>query len=117
MKSRITKIFLDFYTETFYFHLMKQMYVYILSNKKNGVLYIGVTNDLIRRIWQHKKKYFKSFTQKYNVDKLVYFESLDSEQNAIEREKQLKNWHRDWKVSLIEKNNPNWDDLYKEIIR
>ena len=95
---------------------MKQMYVYILSNQKRGTLYIGVTHDLIRRIWQHKKKYFKGFTQKYQVDKLVYFEIFEDEQNAIEQEKKLKNWHRDWKINLIEKNNPDWNDLYNKII-
>ena len=95
---------------------MKQMYVYILSNQKRGTLYIGVTNDLIRRIWQHKKKYFKGFTQKYGIDKLVYYEVFEDEQNAITREKKLKNWHRDWKINLIEKSNPDWNDLYDNII-
>lgn len=92
------------------------MYVYILTNRKNGVLYIGVTSNLIKRIWQHKKKFIKSFSQKYNLDKLVYFEVLEDEINAIKREKQLKNWHRDWKIKLIEKDNPDWDDLYQKIV-
>ena len=90
---------------------MKQYYVYILTNKSNRVLYIGVTNNLIRRILEHKKKEIKGFTQKYNCTKLVYYEATESVDGAIEREKQLKNWHRQWKINLITENNPDWEDL------
>jgi putative endonuclease len=74
-------------------------------------LYIGMTNDLKRRVFEHKAKLIKGFTQKYNITKLVYFESTENVCSAIKREKQLKNWHRDWKINLIESLNKNWDDL------
>ncbi len=90
---------------------MKQYCVYILASKKNGVLYIGVTNDLERRILEHKHKIDKGFATKYNVDQLVYFEQFSIIKDAIQREKQLKKWNRDWKIELIEKENPNWNDL------
>ncbi len=90
----------------------KTYFVYILTNRKCGVLYIGITNDLYRRIIEHKDKINKGFTSKYNIDKLVYYEGFNNPRNAIEREKQLKNWHRDWKINVIEKNNPNWIDLF-----
>ena len=86
-------------------------YVYILASKKNGVLYIGVTNDINRRVFEHKKKLVKGFSSRYNVDKLVYLESFLYIKEAIQREKQLKKWNRDWKIELIEKNNPEWNDL------
>ena len=88
-----------------------QYYIYILSNKKNGTLYIGVTNDLERRVFEHKNKPIKGFTKKYGLNKLVYFESHQFIDDAIKREKQLKNWNRQWKIALIEENNPNWNDL------
>jgi len=88
-----------------------QYYIYILSNKKNGTLYIGVTNDLERRVFEHKNKLIKGFTKKYGLNKLVYFESHQFIDDAIKREKQLKNWNRQWKIALIEENNPNWNDL------
>ena len=93
----------------------KNSYVYILCSKRNGTLYIGVTSNLIKRIWQHKNKVVEGFTKKYNVDKLVYYELTENIGTAINREKQLKNWHRDWKIKLIKKINPNFDDLYKFI--
>ncbi len=93
----------------------KTYYIYILTNKYNRVLYIGVTNDLKRRIYEHKGHYKKGFTQKYNVDKLVYFESFDHPLDAIKREKSLKNLLRRKKEELINKMNPEWNDLYKEI--
>lgn len=93
---------------------MKDYYVYILASKKNGVLYIGVTNNLLRRVYEHKNKLVKGFTEKYFVDKLVYFEQTDSIDAAINREKQLKRWKREWKIELIEKMNPEWKDLYYE---
>ncbi len=88
-------------------------YVYILSSRKNGTLYTGVTSNLTRRIWQHKKGINKGFTYRYNVDKLVYFEEHEDIQDAIAREKQIKNWQRAWKIQLIESVNPNWTDLYE----
>lgn len=92
-------------------------YIYILSNKYNNVLYIGVTNNLIRRIYEHKNKLVDGFTKKYSVDKLVYYESIMDVNIAITREKQLKNWRREKKLSLINKDNPEWKDLYDEICR
>jgi putative endonuclease len=88
-----------------------QYFVYILSNFTNTTVYIGVTNDLETRVRQHKDKLVKGFTQKYNVDKLVYFEEYNDISRAIAREKQLKNWQRAWKDELIEKDNPNWMDM------
>ena len=89
-------------------------YVYILASKKDGVLYIGVTNNFLRRVYEHKNKTHKGFTDKYFVSKLVYFEETDSIFSAIVREKQLKKWNRSWKVELIESMNPEWNDLYYE---
>ncbi len=91
---------------------MKTYYVYILSSGKNGTLYIGVTNDLLRRVYEHKKKLIKGFTSKYHVDSLIYFEETDDVSAAIQREKQLKRWKRDWKIELIQKMNPDWQDLF-----
>lgn len=93
----------------------KQPYVYILASKRNGTLYIGVTSNLIQRIWQHKNDQVQGFTKKYNVHLLVYFEHHEIMETAIIREKQLKKWNRDWKIKLIEKNNPNWGDLWLSI--
>ena len=89
----------------------RQYYVYILTNKSNKVLYIGVTNNLERRIFEHKNKLVEGFTKKYNLNKLVYYEATNDIDGALEREKQLKNWHRDWKINLINSSNPNWKDL------
>lgn len=94
---------------------MKTYYVYILASERNGTLYIGVTNDLLRRIYEHKKKIFTGFTSGYNVDKLVYYEFTNDVHTAIEREKQLKKWERKWKLDLIEEKNPRWNDLYYEL--
>ena len=88
-------------------------YVYILASKIGGTLYIGVTNDLIRRVAEHKLKLIESFTKEYDVVKLVYFEQFDDPENAIKREKRLKKWKRAWKIALIEKDNPDWNDLYR----
>ncbi|MGX9427143.1 MULTISPECIES: GIY-YIG nuclease family protein [Bradyrhizobium] len=93
----------------------QNFYVYILASKIGGTLYIGVTNDLIRRIAEHRLKVVKGFTEKYGVARLVYFEQFDDPENAIKREKRLKKWNRDWKIRLIEEHNPNWDDLYPGI--
>ena len=92
-----------------------RFYVYILANRIGGTLYIGVTNDLLRRVHEHKTKAADGFTKKYDVDRLVYFEFFDHVEHAIQREKRLKKWPRAWKVALIEKDNPNWDDLYPVI--
>ena len=88
-----------------------QYYVYILASKKNGTLYIGVTNDLEVRVLQHKQKTNEGFTSKYDVGLLVYFETFQYINDAIKREKQLKKWNRQWKINLIEQNNPQWLDL------
>jgi putative endonuclease len=93
----------------------RSFYVYILASRIGGTLYIGVTNDLIRRVAEHRLKSVKSFTNKYEVHRLVYFEQFDDVENAIGREKRLKKWNRAWKVRLIEGSNPNWDDLYPSI--
>ena len=87
----------------------RRYYVYILASKIGGTLYIGVTNDLIRRVAEHKSKLIESFTEKYDVARLVYFEQFDDPENAIKREKRLKKWNRAWKIRLIEELNPNWD--------
>ena len=94
---------------------MKQPAVYLLANKKNGTLYIAVTSNLVKRIWQHKNHITSGFTEQYEANQLVYFEQLDEMENAIIREKVLNKWNRAWKVRLIEKTNPNWLDLYNEI--
>ena len=91
--------------------------VYILASKIGGTLYIGVTNDMVRRVYEHREKLAESFTKKYQVARLVYFEQLDDIESAIRREKRLKKWNRAWKIRLIEENNPNWDDLYPSIAR
>lgn len=93
----------------------KQFYVYILASYRNGTLYIGVTSNLPKRIWEHKNKVFKGFTSDYNVDKLVYYEFHETSESAIAREKQLKFWKRNWKKDLIENFNPQWSDLYEKI--
>jgi len=94
---------------------MKQYYVYILASKKNGVLYIGMTNDLRKRVFEHKNKLVNNFTKKYIINKLVYFEHTNQPQDAITREKRLKKWKRQWKIELIESMNPDWKDLYFEM--
>ena len=95
---------------------MKSYYVYILASKKNGTLYIGVTSDLKKRVYEHKSRMVGGFTKKYQVDKLVYFEETTNSISAITREKQIKKWKRDWKINLISKNNPKWKDLYNNLL-
>ena len=94
----------------------KNYFTYILANKRNGTLYIGVTNNLLKRVYQHKQKEIKGFTAQYNIDKLVYYEECGDVNAAIAREKQFKKWNRKWKLELIEKFNPGWDDLYLSMI-
>lgn len=94
----------------------KIFYVYILASKPYGTLYIGVTSDLVQRIRQHKDKTFKGFTSKYNVDLLVYYEMHYDAYEAFQREKQMKKWNRQWKINLIEKDNPHWEDLYFNLL-
>ena len=91
--------------------MTKTYYVYILSSKRNGTLYIGVTNDLERRLYEHRNNLIEGFTNKYHVHHLVYFEDVNDIQSALQREKQLKRWTRKWKLELIEKVNPEWRDL------
>jgi putative endonuclease len=94
---------------------MKRFYVYILSSRKHGTLYTGVTSDLIKRIYDHKKDLADGFTKKYQVHNLVWFETHETAETAIMREKQIKEWERKWKIRIIEQVNPQWDDLYNEI--
>ena len=91
---------------------MESYFVYILCSKKDGVLYIGITSDLIKRMYEHKNKLFKGFTKKYNVNKLIYFEEFNDINEAIKREKILKFCDRDWKIQLIEKYNKDWKEIY-----
>lgn len=90
-------------------------YVYLLASGRNGTLYVGVTNDLVRRIYEHKSKAVRGFSQQYSVDRLVWFETYDDPTNAIVREKDIKKWRRAWKLRLIEQSNPQWVDLYDQI--
>ena len=94
---------------------MHQYYVYILASKRNGTLYIGATNNLVRRVWEHKNDVVEGFTRKYGVHQLVWYEVADTPDAAITREKQLKKWNRAWKLRLIEEKNPHWNDLYQGI--
>lgn len=93
----------------------KNYYVYILTNQNNNVMYIGITSDLANRVYQHKDKVIGGFTKKYSINKLVYYEVYDGAYEVISREKQLKNWHRDWKNNLVESVNKKWEDLSNEI--
>jgi putative endonuclease len=90
--------------------------VYILASKRNGTLYVGVTNDVVRRVWEHKNNVIEGFTKKYGVHTLVYFELHETMPNAILREKQMKRWNRAWKIEKIQEANPEWRDLYRDIL-
>ncbi len=94
----------------------RQYYVYILANQPYGTLYVGVTNDLVRRVWEHKNAFVEGFSSRHHLDRLVWFETHESPYEAITREKLIKKWHRDWKVNLIQAMNPSWDDLYESVI-
>ncbi len=95
---------------------MKDPYVYILASKRNGTLYIGITSDLLRRVWEHRNNLVEGFTKRYGVHKLVYLEAHQEMISAITREKQIKKWNRSWKLRLIEDENPEWLDLYDSLI-
>ncbi|MFA5830795.1 MAG: GIY-YIG nuclease family protein [Candidatus Paceibacterota bacterium] len=95
---------------------MKTGFVYIMASERNGTLYIGVTSDLVKRVYEHKTSAVDGFTKKYNIHTLVYYEMADDIRGAIEREKQLKKWNRQWKLRLIEKENPTWKDLYDDLV-
>ena len=90
--------------------------VYILASKRNGTLYIGVTSDLVKRVWEHKNNMVAGFTKRYNVHQLVWYEIHENMESAILREKRLKDWKRSWKLNLIESKNPDWHDLYDSIV-
>jgi putative endonuclease len=91
-------------------------YVYLLASHRHGTLYAGVTNDLVRRVYQHREGLLEGFTKKYGVKTLVWFDSTGSVEGAIRTEKRLKNWKREWKIALIEKGNPEWRDLYPDLV-
>jgi len=94
---------------------MAEYYVYILASRPGGAIYVGVTNNLIRRLYEHKRGITEGHTRRYNIDRLVYFESYDDVRNALQREKNIKHWPRVWKTRLIAEKNPDWRDLFKEI--
>jgi putative endonuclease len=94
---------------------VKQFYVYFLASRPGGALYVGVTNDLVRRVYEHKNGMIDGFSKRYGIDRLVYFEVFDSSYAAIQREKNIKHWPRTWKTRLIAQNNPTWRDLYADI--
>ncbi|MFQ5784557.1 MAG: GIY-YIG nuclease family protein [Alphaproteobacteria bacterium] len=91
-------------------------FVYIMPSRRNGTLYIGITNDLIRRVYEHKQGLVEGFTKKYDVKRLVYFETTEDVAAAIQREKNMKHWKRAWKICLIERDNPEWNDLYDDLV-
>ncbi len=96
--------------------MQKQFYVYILASRRNGTLYTGMTSNLVKRAWQHRNGEMDGFTKKYGVKRLVYYEMYQNAESAIMREKQIKKWNRQWKLRLIEKDNPQWNDLYELIV-
>lgn len=96
-------------------HMEKQPAVYIMASQRNGTLYTGVTSNLIKRVWEHKHNVYHGFTQRYEVHMLVWFEFHPDMMTAIIREKRIKEWKREWKLNLIEKENKNWDDLYQSV--
>jgi putative endonuclease len=96
--------------------MQKQFYVYILASRRNGTLYTGVTSNLVKRVWQHRNGEIEGFTKKYDVKRLVYYETHQTAEPAIKREKQIKKWNRQWKLRLIEEDNPDWKDLYGLIV-
>ena len=97
--------------------MTKSFYVYILTNKRYGTFYVGVTSDLPKRIWEHRNNVVEGFTQKHNLKNLVHYEAHENVESAIKREKRLKKWDRQWKIELIEESNPDWRDLYENIVK
>ena len=97
--------------------MQKQFYVYMLASQQNGTLYTGMTSDLVKRVWQHRNGVVEGFTKRYGVKRLVFYEIHQSAESAITREKQIKKWRRKWKLRIIEKDNPYWEDLYDKIIK
>ncbi|MCK5534680.1 GIY-YIG nuclease family protein [bacterium] len=95
---------------------MRDYYIYILASKKNGTLYLGVTNNLVKRVYEHKQNFVEGFTKKYNIHSLVYYEQTNDSYSAIQREKRMKRWKREWKIELIERFNPGWKDLHYDLI-
>ena len=95
--------------------MAKQYYVYVLASRRNGTLYIGVTNNLVRRVWEHREGLIDGFTKQYGVTRLVYFECFEDVRQAIHREKRLKKWKREWKMNLIQETNVEWNDLYDQL--
>ena len=91
-------------------------FVYIIASERHGTLYVGVTNNLIRRVYEHREKITPGFTSKYNVNRLVWFDQTDNIEAAIQHEKRLKHWQRAWKIEMIEKANPQWEDLYSSLL-
>lgn len=98
------------------YNMNQSYFIYILASKRNGTLYVGVTSNLLKRVWQHKHNLIEGFTKKYKIHLLVYYEIYGNVNEAITREKKLKKWNRDWKLKLIEKTNPDWADLYKSLL-
>lgn len=96
---------------------MRTYFIYMLASKRNGTLYTGITNDLIRRVYEHKEGIVQGFTRKYDVTRLVYYEETNDVTEAITREKRIKKWNRRWKIDLIEQHNPGWKDLYNDLIK
>ncbi len=87
-----------------------------MARRRNGTIYIGITNDIVRHVYEHKNNFIDGFTSKYGIHNLVYYEQFDNIESAIQREKQLKKWNRKWKIELIERANPNWKDLYEDLL-
>jgi putative endonuclease len=96
--------------------MVKLPCVYILASRRNGTLYIGITSDLLKRVWEHKNDLVEGFTKKYGVHMLVWYESHETMESAIQREKSIKKWNREWKLALIEQSNPQWHDLFTDLI-
>ena len=96
--------------------MARQPCVYILASKQNGTLYTGVTSNFLKRVWEHKNNVVESFTRKYGVHALVWYEVHETMESAIQREKAIKNWKREWKIKVIEEKNPNWCDLYTDLL-
>ena len=95
---------------------MNMYYIYIMASKRNGTLYVGVTNNLLKRVYEHKNDLVEGFTKRYGIHRLVYYEQVADINSAIQREKRLKKWRRQWKIELIEQMNPDWKDLYDQLV-